>query len=54
MSLSDKDQKLYDRRCPVCQSYLWIGLGPKAIYCSDTCKDRAYRARKQGSKSPAI
>jgi hypothetical protein len=32
-----------DRRCPVCQT---TTVPPRARYCSDACKQRAYRLRR--------
>ena len=32
-----------DRRCPVCQTG---AVPPRARYCSDACKQRAYRLRR--------
>ena len=39
-----------DRRCPVCQTG---AVPPRARYCSDACKQRAYRLRRLDPAPPA-
>ena len=38
--------KLYDLNCPVCR-HDFNAVSKAAMYCSDSCRNRAYRRRKQ-------
>jgi ribonuclease VapC len=52
LSLADRARHLAARPTRACPVYGRPPKGPRAVYCSRSCRDRAYRTRHRSGESP--